>query len=185
MPAQRLEKGDTTLKAGHWCTFCPAMPACPIKQNALQTMPRQLPAVAIPSLGDWLDQAAEVEEYIRDLRAFAHNELEEGRPIQGWKLVPKRATRKWMNEAQAEAVFRAKRLRVKDIKKLVLKSPAQMEPVLKKVRKLDLLDDLVVKQSSGTTLAKADDDRPAAFEGREALKRLSDRLKVKETKRWI
>jgi len=42
-------------------------------------------------------------------------------------------------------------------------SPAQAEKVLKK-RKLALPDDLVVSVSSGTTLASADDPRPAVLQ---------------------
>ena len=97
--------------------------------------------------------------------------------MSGYKLVAKRATRKWVDDAAAETLFRHKRVRVKDFTKRVLKSPAEMEKVFKKLKRdPGVLAKIYSKTSSGTTLAPEDDPRPAMMGGKAALKALADRM---------
>jgi hypothetical protein len=102
-----------------------------------------------------------LEGWIRDAREMAVELLEAGVELPGWKLVPKRATRQWVNEqtaltALAEAGCSAEEL-------TELKSPAQVEKVLKK-HKIAMPEGLITAVSSGDTLATADDPRPASLQ---------------------
>jgi hypothetical protein len=121
----------------------------------------QVEAIDVQTLGSYLANADILEDWIKDLRALAHQILDSGAPVPGYKLVAKRGTRQWVDEAQAHIELR--KLGIEPHKEPELVSPAQAEKELKK-RKMTLPDDLVVSVSSGTTLASADDPRPAVLQ---------------------
>ena len=80
-------------------------------------------------------------------------------PVPGYKLVAKRSTRQWVDEAEALAKLGGTIPMYEPMKVI---SPAAAEKVLKK-SKLALPDDLVVAVSSGSTLAPESDPRPAVL----------------------
>jgi hypothetical protein len=125
--------------------------------RALQS---SIQAIDAPMLGAYLANADMLEDWIKDLRALAHQILDSGASVPGYKLVAKRGTRQWVDEGKA-----ALALAGMDIfpHKTEIISPAQAEKELKKSKKT-LPDDLVVSVSSGTTLASADDPRPAVLQ---------------------
>jgi hypothetical protein len=102
-----------------------------------------------------------LEDYIKELRALAFQMLENERPVPGYKLVAKRGTRQWVDEARIEAWADANG--VEEAYDTKIKSPAQLEKVLKKTT-LDFPSDLVVSISSGSTLAPDSDPRPAVLQ---------------------
>jgi hypothetical protein len=77
-------------------------------------------------------------------------------------LVNKRATRQWANEDVADDVLRHL-MPVAELYVSKMVSPAQAEKVLKKLD-TKLPDDLVIAVSSGSTLAREDDPRPAVVQ---------------------
>jgi hypothetical protein len=111
-------------------------------------------------IGEYLATADLVEKWITDLRELAHQILESGEPVPGYKLVPKRATRQWIDEDTAKQRLFGLGVEVNDMFETVLLSPAKLEKVMKK-RKLSLPDDIVVAVSSGTTIAPESDRRSA------------------------
>jgi len=83
--------------------------------------------------------------------------------VPGYKLVAKKATRQWVDEAVTKTKLAEMGVKDKDLyKPQELISPAQAEKLLKK-SKLALPDDLVVAVSSGSTLAPESDPRPAVL----------------------
>jgi hypothetical protein len=42
-----------------------------------------------------------LEQWITDVRGLAHQVLDAGKPVPGFKLVAKRATRQWADDDQA------------------------------------------------------------------------------------
>lgn len=109
-----------------------------------------------------LDLAEFFEPLVKAARDQAHTYMENGGVVPGWKLVPKRAIRAWKDTKDAEAVLRGAGCTDKDLFKVELNSPAQMEKVLKKMKQ-ELPEELVSKVSSGTTLAPEDDKRAAVI----------------------
>jgi hypothetical protein len=126
--------------------------------RALQT---QIDGLDAPMISAYLANADLLEDWIKDLRALAHQMLDSGASVPGYKLVAKRGTRQWVDEAKAAAAM--VKLNVDPWKLPEIISPAQAEKELKK-SKLTLPDDLVVSVSSGTTLASVDDPRPAVLQ---------------------
>jgi hypothetical protein len=126
--------------------------------RALKT---QIEAIDAEMLGTYLANADILEDWIKDLRALAHQIMDSGAPVPGYKLVAKRGTRQWTDANKAVNFLGGANIDPWKLREVI--SPAQAEKELKK-RKMTLPDDLVVSVSSGTTLASADDPRPAVLQ---------------------
>ena len=149
------------LNAGDHCRYCPAKPICPQMTGAAERALRvQIKELDPAKIGEYLATADLVEKWITDLRELAHQILESGEPVPGYKLVPKRPTRQWVNEETAQQALIDAGVSEDDMFETVMLSPAKVEKILKK-RKLSLPDDIVVAVSSGTTIAPEGDPRPA------------------------
>ena len=168
---------DAPLIPGEWCKFCPAGATCEARRDYAMKLAQadfdafgaiELPVVAdmtSSSLAEVLRHATEIEAWCQRVKEFAHNEAIHGRMPVGFKLVAKRATRKWKNEEEAATALYA--LYVMDDDEIYvrkMKSPAQIEPLLpgkNKQARAAAIESLVVKASSGTVLAPEEDSRPA------------------------
>jgi hypothetical protein len=158
------QQPNAELKIGDHCRWCAAKPICPQMTGAVdRALKTQVEAIDVQMLGSYLANADLLEDWIKDLRALAHQILDSGASVPGYKLVNKRGTRQWTDEKDVVHWLDGKGLEPTEIYSKELLSPAQMEKVLKK-RKMTLPDDLVVSVSSGTTLASADDPRPAVLQ---------------------
>jgi hypothetical protein len=159
---KEAEHPNAMIRTGDHCRWCTAKPICPqmtgAADRALQVAIKSLDANMI---GSYLANADILEDWIKDLRALAHQMLDSGAPVPGYKLVQKRATRQWVDDKKAaDALTEMGLVAYKEPEVL---SPAQAEKELKK-RKLALPDDLVVAVSSGTTLAPESDPRSAVLQ---------------------
>lgn len=162
--AVRLSSWDNApIQTGDHCKWCTAKPICPLMTGAAErALKTQIANLPLEQIGVQLQQADMLEEYIKSLRALAFEVLESGVPVPGYKLVAKRGTRQWANEDAVDGFVDANNL-VAEAYETKLKSPAQLEKVLKKHGK-ELPDELVVTISSGSTLAPESDPRPAVLQ---------------------
>ena len=162
------------LADGDWCKWCTAKPICPIKTGQLDRIKQvAMQSIDVDKLASYLAVADDVEDFIKSVRALAHQMLENDMPVPGYKLVAKRATRHWADPATAKARLLDLGLTETDVTKTELLSVAQSEKVLKK-HKIDLPIDMVVAVSSGSTLAVETDPRPAVVQiGRQLSAALS------------
>jgi hypothetical protein len=151
------------MQTGDHCRWCAAKPICPQMTGAVErALKLQLVNLPAQQISQQLQQADAIEDYLRDLRALASQMLENGHPVPGYKLVAKRATRQWVDEAKIEAWVDANN--IKDAYEPVkIKSPAQLEKTLKKA-KIEFPAEMVVAISSGDTLAPDSDPRPAVLQ---------------------
>ena len=151
------------MQTGDHCRWCAAKPICPQMTGAVErALKLQLVNLPAEQISQQLQQADAIEDYLRDLRALAFQMLENGQPVPGYKLVAKRATRQWVDEAKIEAWVDANN--IKDAYEPVkIKSPAQLEKTLKKA-KIEFPAEMVVAISSGDTLAPDSDPRPAVLQ---------------------
>ncbi len=155
------QQPNAELKIGDHCRWCTAKPICPQMTGAVdRALKTQIESIDAPMLGAYLANADMLEDWIKDLRALAHQILDSGASVPGYKLVNKRGIRQWTDEAAATMALID--LNINPFKQEII-SPAQAEKELKKSKKA-LPDDLVVSVSSGTTLASADDPRPAVLQ---------------------
>jgi len=162
-----LESQDETKPvAGEHCKYCPAMVVCPVKtgaaRQALMIKPKSEDAAVLASA---LGMADEVIEWAKSVQSFAHEQAEQGLRIDGYKLVDKRAMRKWTEESTVlEMVRRAKKVTLDEATDVKLKTAPQLEKLFKK-KGLDFkkYDAYISMVSSGTTLVSDTDKRPEAI----------------------
>ena len=155
---------DAAIVVGDHCRWCAAKPTCPAMTGAVdRALKGQLDALDDNTLGAYAANAVLLQGWIDDLNALVQTKIEKGYKIPGWKLVAKRGTRKWTKEDDVVHWLDGKGLEAREIYSTEIRSPAQMEKVLKK-RKLALPDELVVSVSSGDTLAPESDPRPAVLQ---------------------
>ena len=155
---------DPSMQTGDHCRWCAAKPICPLLTGAVdRALKTSLQNIDAARLGEMLEQAPLIEDYLASVRALAQQMLENGEPVPGFKLVQKRATRQWINADEAQAALSRLGLDETELTETKLVSPAQAEKALKK-RKIELPDELVVAVSTGTTLAPEKDPRPPVLQ---------------------
>lgn len=155
-------KPDAPLKAGDHCRWCAAKPICPLMTGAVDRMVKaKLEALPHDQIAFYLSQVPMIETFIKDLQQLAHGLLEEGQTVPGWKLVPKRATRKWIADEAKVAAW----LESHGVEPYVKKLPTitDVEKILKKA-KVELPAELAPAVSTGSTLAPESDPRPAVLQ---------------------
>lgn len=176
---------DPELVTGSHCKWCKAKPICPkLKGEAQGVLSLDPNEVDGATLSANLELADKVEEWVRTIRAYAHESAERGNAIPHWKLVMKRATRQFTDAEKFLArLARSKQL---DVKKTDLygvpqpKSVSQVEKLIGKemFQKLCKEDD-VIARSSGTTLVHESDKRKAVVPSA-ALENLGSQLKASQ-----
>lgn len=178
--AERTLEPNAPLVTGDHCKFCKAQAVCPaqkaLAEDAAQTEfaviqaePAALPApeaLTVEQIVKALDVADTIEDWFRAIRAHVQYLIETGEEVPGWKLVEKRAYRKWNDEAAA-AAWLEDQIGEDAYEEPKLRSPAQAEKRLKKESKeaAKAMEQFVTKKSSGVTLAPATDNRPAVMAG--------------------
>lgn len=170
--AWATEEDDAPVVTGSWCKFCPAMAICPAQRDLVMETAFQefdgygeatKPVDQMPDdeLASHLTLLPQIEEWIKAVRETAHRKIETGGAVPGWKLVPKRATRKWTDDAKVQKLLRDAGLKLGDIRETKLRSPAQIETMMEPEVFLRTVGDLIDASSSGSVLAPEDDKRPA------------------------
>jgi hypothetical protein len=176
-----LEDKGKTLRAGKHCRFCPALPHCPeVEKHAHETarsaflntpienLPAEpvldeLPARHLPDdkLGELLDRIAVVGPWLDAVKQLAQARLEQGRQVPGWKVVPKRALRRFADEDDiiVRTLDQNPNLQPHEFSVRSLLTPAQIEKRIGKKRYAQEIAPHVVKTSSGLTLAPEGDPR--------------------------
>lgn len=203
--AIRLALDEDPPKArGDHCRFAPCKSICPLHTaplSALATVKDEIDKIE-PTLidapedgqieiqdglaemyGRAMDLCEVLEPWMREIRAQVHSRLEAGLPVHGYKLVPKRAQRKWLNEEAAIKLMRRLKLHKQDQFDLKLISPAEAERRLK-AKKIVLTERqksdfaaVCPAVSGGTTLAPWDDNRPPIEATSKKLRELAEKLK--------
>ena len=168
----KAQQPDAALASGSHCKWCAAKPVCPLMTGAIDRIAKaKIDALPIDQIAHYLDQIPQVESFLKDLQQLAHQLIEDGKGVPGWKLVPKRATRQWVDENRAVAFLSSAGIEAWAEPKPI--SPAVAEKALKKA-KIELPADLVVAVSSGSTLAPESDPRPAVLQiGHTLMKAMS------------
>jgi hypothetical protein len=160
--ALATEKPDAPLVAGDHCRFCPAQPTCPKPREqamilATAGFENLAPALAPEKLALYLEKIPQIKAWCEAVHSYAHQQAELGNVPPGWKLVDKRATRKWIDGFVPPDNWDVFGLGDETFYEKKLKSPAQMEKFFPSQKKE--IEKFVIKESSGKTLVQVKDDR--------------------------
>jgi hypothetical protein len=125
-------------------------------------LPPEPEGLSEEQIGQILAKADVFKGWINSVQAYAQRKLEQGGAVPGYKLVAKRAQRKWQSEDDAIDLLNSMGLEDDDIFTRKLISPAQAEEKLGKKKAIkDRLAEVIVAVSSGNTIASLSDKRPA------------------------
>lgn len=165
--ARRTADPDAPLVPGDHCRFCPALPVCPAARKAAAEAARaefdEPAGLSGEDLAAVLKEADFIGTWVKSVQEYAHAEAVAGRMPPGFKLVAKRASRKW--KGTAAEIERGLVLHDVDRDDIYtepeIRSPAALEKVLGKKAFAPIEKALVAKVSSGTNLVPEDDPRPS------------------------
>jgi hypothetical protein len=168
--ARATTVADAPLHAGSHCRFCPASGRCPEQReraqlvaqsdfSAVEFVPPAPGIIPDDQFAEMLGKLHILDDWMKAMRAHAQQKLDRGEAVPGFKLVAKRAVRKW-SDAEATAEWLLAKGNTKDeiYVPADLKSPAQIE---KLIGKKNLPGDHVTKQSSGLSMVADTDPREA------------------------
>lgn len=172
--AARTQEDDAPLNPGDHCRFCPALPVCPAqKQQAMDVAQTEFDTDGNTSLVDpdqlddatirrVLDKKDDIVKWLRSVEDHVRTRMEQGESFEGYKLVEKRATRKWIDDEAAQNYLQRK-LGKKAIIVEKLVSPYQAEKAFKAADEEvpGYLDTLYEAKSSGYNLAPDSSPKPA------------------------
>lgn len=160
---------DPPLKTGDWCRWCAAKATCPAQAKqageALSKAPEAMTAI---ELGEMLHMADQVKVWADAVYDLALKELEKGAAVPGYKLVQKRATRRWKDPDTVVEFLRKKRVKKDDVYKMTVITPAQAEKKFPRLYSSTLANE-VISQSSGVTVVPDTDKREAVTGSMELL----------------
>ncbi|WP_226623129.1 DUF2800 domain-containing protein [Brucella anthropi] len=180
--AQAAMAPDAPVTAGEHCQFCKAQPICEANRKlALEavsadfgtvddetTLPA-IDAVTPDQMGRILREADMVMSRVKAVQELAHKMAMDGNTPSGFKLVAKRANRKWIDETLAKEAMQVNGVDESDMyEEPKFRSPAKMEryfPGKNSKERQAAMAELVEKKSSGTNLVPSDDPRPAVHVG--------------------
>ena len=153
------------FSTGDHCRFCAAKINCPalyqqakdISRTEFDALPPDPISLDDGELSKILDSVEDMTMWFDEIRAEASGRIEKGKTVPGWKLVPKRAIRKWDNIKVVEDFLQDNQ----ELWDRKLKSPTQVEKVDPEVYQEAMERGYVSQQSSGTTLAPDHDPRTA------------------------
>ncbi len=173
--AHAATQEDAPLKAGDWCRFCPALSICPEARKTVQDlaatdfadMSPQTPEIPEIAAGimEVLKWAPIVDAWLRACEAHALQLMQRGIDIPGFKLVEKRANRRWVENDTPEDIFKqlkaaGGRGTLKQLLVTELMSPAKAEKIVGK----KAVNNVCIHPRGDVTIAAVGDRRSAITE---------------------
>ena len=163
--AKKTEDPNAIFKTGDHCRWCRGQATCPEAHKKAITTAKNVFGQTISydpaKLADTLIKLDQIEAWCKSVRSFAYSEAEAGRIPPGFKLVDKRATRKWKNDVDADKLSRIFSINTKACVEEFIKSPAQMAKLVGQRIFANVESELVIKESSGKNLVPISDNRPS------------------------
>jgi hypothetical protein len=181
---------------GDHCRWCPAKTICPEISKKSLAQARivfdeidgnvALPVIksneVIANLGNILSAAEKIDLWLTEVRAHAVHVLNKGHKVDGWKLVEKRGTRKWINPEKATQEAKQK-WGNKCLTTPELLSPAQLEKKFSKTINESWINKRVTNVSSGLTLVPESDKRQAVNPAEEVFDEIEQPKKLKQSRK--
>jgi hypothetical protein len=160
--AKATEDPNAKFESGDHCHFCPAKGICPELKTKAQAVAKTefAPAgMTVDEIAETLERLPILEAWIGAINSHAYQLAERGTKIPGFKLVAKRASRKWLDVTDAARKLEHEFPQLsREFYDSSLKSVPQVEKLLPPSSK-DFLSELSVSVSSGNTLVRESDPR--------------------------
>ena len=148
---------------GAHCKFCKAKGACEFRANenikGIDAIPKSNGLLTSEQVGEFLTKTDGVEQWIKDLKSYALEELLKGKDIPGWKAVEGKSNRKLVNVDKAFEILEANGYNQAILYEKKPLTLTQLEKVVGKTKLTQAIGDYIEKPKGAPTLAKASDKR--------------------------
>lgn len=191
---EEAQREDARIAKGPWCDFARCKTVCPLYLNAVGALGEKLATLKAKQAAsngspddrlDWgqryadlLEMAELVDPLVAEIHAQAHAYAEQGSDIPGWGLEAKKAgARAWaVEERLLKLFFKRHRVKMDEWTERKIKSPAQIEKIMK-ARGVEVPKHYVqAGVSSGTKLSRVEKVKRPVQSVPERLRALSEAL---------
>jgi len=162
---RKTREKDAIFKEGAWCKFCTGKYECSAVRKAIMTVaqtdfdtmaPADPAGLSKDDLIKVLKYSDLIKDWVKDVNTHAFDLLKQGTELPGYKLVKKKANRKWVAEEEVVAEFKDLYGDEMFVPRKI-KSPAQMEKIVGKKNVVDLCE----IPDTGLVIAPDSDKREA------------------------
>lgn len=158
--AELAYKGEGDFTCGTWCKFCKAKNKCRKRaEENLRVAKEEFtlpPELSDEEIEEILPRLDEMEQWVKDIKAYALERAMKGRKWKGLKLVEGRSNRKYRDED--EVIKKVKELGFNPFEEKLLGITAMTKLLGKKVFD-ENISDLLEKPKGKLTLVSLDDKR--------------------------
>lgn len=161
--AQKAFMGIGDFVQGEHCKFCRAKGACEFRatenMKVIKEIQNTTGIVSNDDLGEMLSKTDGIEQWIKDLRSYALEQILKGEKVPGWKAVEGKSNRKIVDVDKAFEILEANgydKAILYERKPITL---TQLEKVVGKKKLSETIGDYIEKPKGAPTLAKEDDKR--------------------------
>lgn len=161
--AQKAFMGLGNYVQGEHCRFCRARGACEFraKENmkVVEEIQETTGIVSNNELGEMLTKADGIEQWIKDIRAYALEQLLKGEEVHGWKAVEGKSNRKIVDVDKAFEILEANGFEQAILYERKPITLTQLEKIVGKTKLTETIGDYIEKPKGAPTLAKESDKR--------------------------
>lgn len=161
--AQKAFMGLGEYLQGEHCKFCKAKGACEFraKENMqiVEEIQKTTGVVSNAELGEMITKTDGIEQWLKDIKTYALEQLLKGHEVPGWKAVEGKSNRKLVDVDKAFEILEANGY---DSAILYEKKPltlTQLEKTIGKSKIAEAIGDYIEKPKGAPTLAKESDKR--------------------------
>lgn len=166
--AEKAFMGLGEYVQGEHCRFCRAKGACEFRANENMKAVEEIKKIkesngvlTTEEVGEMLTKTEGVEQWIKDLKEHALEELLKGEDIPGWRAVEGRSNRKIVDVDKAFEILEENGFEQAILYERKPLTLTQLEKVVGKTKLKEAIGDYIEKPKGAPTLAKETDKRSA------------------------
>ena len=166
--AEKAFIGIGDFEKGEHCRFCRAKGACEFRANENMKVVEEIKKIkesngvlTTEEVGEMLTKTEGVDQWIKDLKEHALEELLKGENVPGWKAVEGKSNRKIVDVEKAFEILEANGFEQAILYERKPLTLTQLEKVVGKTKLKEAIGDYIEKPKGVPTLAKETDKRSA------------------------
>ena len=149
---------------GEHCRFCKAKGACEFRAKENMKLVEEIQSsyngtITNDELGEMLTKTDGIEQWIKDIKAYALELVLKGEQVKGWKAVEGKSNRKITDIDKAFEILEANGYEDALLYEKVPLTLTKLEKVIGKTKLSEAIDDYIEKPKGAPTLVKESDKR--------------------------
>ena len=165
--AEAAMQGEGEYECGDWCRFCPARTRCKKIASTYYNVfnaysGKEIPTLTDAELVEVVRMSKDVMKWYDAVSAYVLQQMKDGQPFDGLKLVEGRSSRTYSDEDAIAEILIENGYNADDIyKERKLKGITDLQKLLKKKVMDELIGGLIIKSPGAPTIADVGDNRKA------------------------